>query len=954
MNLLNDILNEDLDPIETREWTQALDAVIAADGPQRAHYLLERLVDATRRAGGYLPFSPTTEYVNTIPPQLEAKMPGDPTMEWRIRCLIRWNAMAMVVRANRKPGELGGHIASFASSATLYDVGFNHFWRAPSAEHPGDLVFHQGHSSPGVYARSFLEGRIGEDQLDLFRMEVAGKGRGLSSYPHPWLMPDYWQVPTVSMGLGPLQAIYQAHFMKYLEHRGLIPPSDRKVWCFIGDGESDEPESLGAISLAGREKLDNLIFVVNCNLQRLDGPVRGNGKIIQELEGVFRGADWNVIKLAWGSYWDPLLAADRDGKLRKLMMETVDGEYQACKAFGGAYTREHFFGKYPETLEMVRNLSDDDIWRLNRGGHDPHKVYAAYHSAVNTKNMPTVILAKTVKGYGMGASGESLNPTHQQKKLDNDAVRAFRDRFRIPIADDKVDDVPYYHPGKDSPEVKYMLERRAALGGFLPQRRRKSATFVAPELSAFEQITKGTGEREISTTMAFVRGINLLLRDKAIGPHIVPIVADEARTFGMEGMFRQIGIYAPEGQKYRPQDADQLMYYREDQKGQVLQEGISEPGAVSAWMAAATSYSISDVPMLPFYIYYSMFGFQRVGDLCWAAGDMRARGFLVGGTAGRTTLNGEGLQHEDGHSHLLAGAIPNCRAYDPTFSYEVAVVLQDGVRRMLQEQEDCYYYVTVMNENYAHPEMPKSDKNGGVEPDIIKGMYLFRDGDEPMPVSSPTSTAVSDKQGKGAVPETDGPPPRETKAAAKETVKVGAEKSAPAKAGKNNRIPRVQLLGSGTILREVISAAELLEKEFGVVCDIFSCPSFSELRKDGFDCERWNRLHPESPPRIAHVTALLADRPGPVIAATDYVREYADQIRAFMPEGKKYTVLGTDGFGRSDTREHLRAFFEVDRYWIAQAAIAALAAEGKMSAKDVSRAIKTWKLDAEKVNPVGV
>jgi pyruvate dehydrogenase E1 component len=948
MNILNDVLDQDLDPTETREWTQALDAVIAADGTERAHYLLERLVDATRRAGGYLPFQPTTEYVNTIPPQLEAKMPGDPAMEWRIRCLIRWNAMAMVVRANRKPGELGGHIASFASSATLYDVGFNHFWRAPSADHPGDVIFHQGHSSPGVYARSFLEGRIGADRLDLFRMEVAGKGHGLPSYPHPWLMPDYWQVPTVSMGLGPLQAIYQAHFMKYLEHRGLIPKSDRKIWCFIGDGESDEPESLGAISLAGREKLDNLIFVVNCNLQRLDGPVRGNGKIIQELEGVFRGADWNVIKVVWGSYWDPLLARDPEGKLRKLMMDTVDGEYQACKAFGGAYTREHFFGKYPDTLEMVRNLSDDDIWRLNRGGHDPHKVYAAYHAAVNTQDMPTVILAKTVKGYGMGAAGESQNPTHQQKKLDHDAVRAFRDRFRIPIADDKVDDVPYYRPGKDSPEVKYMLERRAALGGFLPQRRRKSTAFVAPELSAFEQITKGTGEREISTTMAFVRGINLLLRDKAIGPHVVPIVADEARTFGMEGMFRQIGIYAPEGQKYRPQDADQLMYYREDQKGQVLQEGITEPGAMSAWMAAATSYSLSDVPMLPFYIYYSMFGFQRVGDLCWAAGDMRARGFLVGGTAGRTTLNGEGLQHEDGHSHLLAGAIPNCRAYDPTFSYEVAVILQDGVRRMLHEQEDCYYYVTVMNENYAHPEMPK-----GAEPDIIKGMYLFRDGDEPMPAGSPTAAASSDKQGKGQVPETDGPPPRETQSSAKETVKTGAEKTVSPK-GKKDRIPRVQLLGSGTILREAIAAAELLEKEFGVVCDIWSCPSFSELRKDGFDAERWNRLHPEGEPRVAHVTACLAHRVGPVVAATDYVREYADQIRAFMPEGKKYTVLGTDGFGRSDTRENLRCFFEVDRYYIAQAAIAALAAEGKMSAKDVSRAIKTWKIDAEKANPVGV
>jgi pyruvate dehydrogenase E1 component len=895
-NPLTDLLNQDPDPAETRDWLESIDAVIGAEGTERAHFLLEKLVGETRRAGGHLPFSPTTDYINTIPPQREAKMPGDATMEWRIRCLIRWNAMAMVVRANRKPGELGGHIASFASSATLYDVGFNHFWRAPSEAHPGDLIFHQGHSSPGVYARSFLEGRIGEDQLDLFRMEVAGKGHGLSSYPHPWLMPDYWQVPTVSMGLGPLQAIYQAHVWKYLENRGLMPKTDRKVWCFLGDGECDEPESLGAISLAGREKLDNLIFVINCNLQRLDGPVRGNGKIIQELEGVFRGAGWNAIKVVWGSYWDPLLARDKDGLLRKVMMDTVDGEYQACKAFGGAYTREHFFGKYPETLEMVRNLSDDDIWRLNRGGHDPHKVYAAYHAAVNTQDMPTVILAKTVKGYGMGSAGESQNPTHQQKKLDDDSVRHFRDRFRIPIADDKLHEVPYYHPGKDSPEVQYMLERRKALGGYLPQRRRKSQAFEAPPLSVFEPITKGTGEREISTTMAFVRGINLLLRDKAIGPRVVPIVADEARTFGMEGMFRQIGIYAPEGQKYRPQDADQLMYYREDIKGQVLQEGISEPGAMSAWMAAASSYSISDMPLLPFYIYYSMFGFQRIGDLAWAAGDLRCRGFLVGGTAGRTTLNGEGLQHEDGHSHLLAGAIPNCRAYDPTFSYEVAIVLQDGVRRMLHEQEDCYYYITVMNENYAHPDMP-----AGCEADVIKGMYLFKDAGKP----------------------------------------------------KKNE-PRVQLLGSGTILREVIAAAELLEKEFGVSADIWSCPSFSELRKDGFDAERFNRLHPEAAPRVAHVTACLAERAGPVVAATDYVREYADQIRAFVPDGKKYTVLGTDGFGRSDTREHLRAFFEVDRYWIAHAAVAALAAEGKMTAKDVARAIKLWKLDADKPNPLGV
>jgi len=897
MNQLNDILDQDLDPTETREWTESLQKVIDADGTDRAHFLLQRMVAETRRAGGHLPFAPTTDYVNTIPPEREARMPGDGNMEWRIRCMIRWNAMAMVVRANRKPGELGGHIASFASSATLYDVGFNHFWRAPSDSHPGDLIFHQGHSSPGIYARSFLEGRIAEDQLDLFRMEVAGHGRGLSSYPHPWLMPDYWQVPTVSMGLGPLQAIYQAHFMKYLEHRGMIAPSDRKVWCFMGDGESDEPESLGAISLAGREGLDNLIFVINCNLQRLDGPVRGNGKIIQELEGVFRGAGWNVIKTIWGSYWDPLLARDTSGRLRQLMMETVDGEYQNCKAFGGAYTRKHFFGKYPETAALVQNLSDDDIWRLNRGGHDPHKVYAAYHEAVNTRGMPTVILAKTVKGYGMGAAGESQNPTHQQKKLDDDAVRHFRDRFQIPIPDEKLKDVPYYHPGKDSPEVQYMLERRNALGGFLPQRRTRSVSVAVPDLAAFEPITKGSGDREISTTMAFVRGMNLVLRDKQVGPRVVPIVADEARTFGMEGMFRQIGIYAPFGQKYRPVDADQLMYYREDQKGQVLQEGITEPGAMSAWMAAATSYSISNVPMLPFYIYYSMFGFQRIGDLAWAAGDMRSRGFLVGGTAGRTTLNGEGLQHEDGHSHLMAGAIPNCRAYDPTFSYEVAVILQDGMRRMLQEQEDVYYYVTVMNENYPHPDMPD-----GVADDIVKGMYLFRD-------------AGKSKKGQ----------------------------------------PRVQLLGSGTILREVIAAAELLDKEFGVAADIWSCPSFTELRKDGFDAERWNRLHPlEKKPRIAHVTACLEGRAGPAIAATDYVREYADQIRAFVPHGKRYVVLGTDGFGRSDTRANLRAFFEVDRYWIAHAAIAALAADGEMNPEDVARAIKQWKLDPAKPNPATV
>jgi pyruvate dehydrogenase E1 component len=899
MNPLQDLLDQDLDPAETQEWTDALRAVIAADGPERAHFLLQRMVDHTRQAGAHLPFAPTTEYINSIPAAFEAKSPGDAAMEWRIRSIIRWNAMAMVVRANRKPGELGGHIASFASSATLYDVGFNHFWRAPSAEHPGDLLYIQGHSSPGVYARAFLEGRISESQIDNFRMEVDGKG--ISSYPHPWLMPDFWQTPTVSMGLGPISAIYQARNWKYLEGRGLMPKSDRKVWCFLGDGETDEPESLGAISLAGREQLDNLCFVINCNLQRLDGPVRGNGKIIQELEGVFRGAGWNVIKVVWGSYWDPLLARDHTGKLRQLMMETVDGEYQNCKAFGGAYTREHFFGKYPETAALVANMSDEDIWRLNRGGHDPHKVYAAYAAAAAMKGQPTVILAKTVKGYGMGAAGESLNPTHQTKKLDDTAIKAFRDRFNIPVADDKLADVPFYHPGDDSPEVQYLKERRAALGGSLPQRRRKSTSIAVPELPAFERLLKSTGDREISTTMAFVQWLNITLRDKEVGPRIVPIVADEARTFGMEGLFRQIGIYAPFGQKYKPVDRDQLMYYREDAAGQVLEEGITECGAFSSWMASATSYSTNDLPMLPFYIFYSMFGFQRIGDSAWQAADMRARGFLLGATAGRTTLNGEGLQHEDGHSHLLAGAIPNCKPYDPTFGFEVAVIMQHGMKRMLDEQIDEYYYVTLMNENYPHPEMP-----AGAEEGIIKGMYLLRESG------------------------------------------VGSRDS---KKSKNQ--PHVQLLGSGTILRECMFAAELLEKEFGVSSDIWSCPSFAELRRDGFDAERWNRLNPEAKtPRKAFVTELLEGRQGPAIAATDYVRAYADQIRAFVP--MRYTVLGTDGFGRSDTRANLRRFFEVDRYYIAHAAIAALAQDGKMNAKDVARAIKVFKIDADKANPVGV
>ncbi|MBI2399019.1 MAG: pyruvate dehydrogenase (acetyl-transferring), homodimeric type [Xanthomonadales bacterium] len=895
MSQIHDLLNDDLDPSETREWMEAISAVIGRDGAERAHFLMERMVDETRRAGGHLPFPMTTDYVNTIPPSREAKSDGDAALEWRIRSILRWNAMAMVVRANRKPGELGGHISSFASSATLYDVGFNHFWRAPSEAHPGDLICIQGHSSPGIYARAFLEGRISAEQLDRYRMEV--DGHGLSSYPHPWLMPDFWQAPTVSMGLGPISAIYQARFFKYLEHRGLMPESDRKVWCFMGDGESDEPESLGAIALAGREKLDNLVFVVNCNLQRLDGPVRGNGKIIQELEGVFRGAGWNVLKVIWGSHWDALLQRDPNGVLRKLMNETVDGEYQNYKAFGGAYTREHFFGKYPETKAMVANLSDDDIWHLNRGGHDPHKLYAAYHVASTQKGMPTVILAKTVKGYGMGEAGEAQNITHQQKKMDTDSIRHFRDRFKLPIKDEELEQVPFYHPGEDSPEVQYMKSRRAALGGSLPQRRRKAdESLPVPELATFDRLLKSSGEREISTTMAFVQALNLVLRDKAVGPRVVPIVADEARTFGMEGLFRQIGIYAPFGQLYKPVDADQLMYYREDAAGQVLQEGITEAGAMCSWLAAATSYSTNNLPMLPFFIFYSMFGMQRVGDLAWLAGDMRARGFLLGATSGRTTLNGEGLQHEDGHSHLLASAIPNCRSYDPTFAFEVAVILQDGMRRMLTEQEDGYYYITLMNENYAHPEMPQGAAEG-----IIRGMYLLKDA---------------------------------------------------GKAKKNEL--RVQLMGSGTILREVIAAAELLEKDFGVRSDIHSCPSYNELRRDGADVERWNRLHPEAEPRKAWITRQLEGRDGPAIAATDYVRQYADQVRAYLPKGTSYTVLGTDGFGRSDTRANLRRFFEVDRHWIAHAAISALADEGKLKRSDVAKAIKLYGIDVAKANPMTV
>jgi len=890
MNQDIDKINNESDQEETKEWLESLQAVIEREGPDRAHYLIEQMVEYTRRSGGYLPYKATTAYINTIPTQLGKKHPGNNELERRIKSLIRWNAMATVVRAGKRGGELGGHIASFASAASLYDVGFNHFFRGP--EHPGggDLVYIQGHSSPGIYARSFLEGRISEEQLDKFRQE--SEGEGLSSYPHPWLMPDYWQLPTVSMGLGPIMAIYQARFLKYLHNRGIADTSDRKVWCFMGDGESDEPESLGAISLAGREKLNNLIFVVNCNLQRLDGPVRGNGKIIQELEGVFRGAGWRAIKVIWGSYWDKLFAKDKDGLLRKRMEEAVDGDYQNYKAKGGAYTREHFFGKYPELLDMVATMSDQDIWRLNRGGHDPHKIYAAYASAMASPEQPTVILAKTVKGYGMGEAGEAQNITHQQKKMDIESIKQFRDRFGVPVPDEDLENVPYYHPGEDSEEVKYLLERRKELGGFIPQRRQQDGSIEAPELGVFDTLLKSSGDREFSTTMAFVRTLSLLLRDKRIADRIVPIVADEARTFGMEGMFRQLGIYSSVGQLYTPMDSDQLMFYKEDQKGQILQEGINEAGAMSSWIAAATSYSASGETMIPFYIFYSMFGFQRIGDLAWAAGDMRARGFLIGGTAGRTTLNGEGLQHEDGNSHMISSMIPNCISYDPTFAYELSVIVQDGMRRMFQEGEDVFYYITVENENYTHPEMPE-----GAEDGIRKGMYLFRQG--------------------------------------------------------GDSAKKVQLLGSGAILREAIAAANILEQDFGVTADIWSATSFSQLRRDGVDCARWNRLNPEQETRIPWVTECLRDRPGPVIAASDYVRAFADQVRGFLQQ-EDYIVLGTDGFGRSDTREQLRRFFEVDRYNIAYAALYALYRRDLLSMSELISARESLGIEPGKANPVDV
>ncbi|GAC1304674.1 MAG: pyruvate dehydrogenase (acetyl-transferring), homodimeric type [Vulcanimicrobiaceae bacterium] len=880
----------DPDPYETQEWLDALDGVLEAEGPARTRQLVERVVERAQTGGAHVELGVQTPYVNTIAPGQQPQMPGNEELETRIRHYIRWNAAAMVVRANETSSELGGHVASFASSATLYDVGFNHFFRAPSADFGGDLVFFQGHSSPGVYARAFLDGRISEEQLARFRQEV--DGGGLSSYPHPWLMPDFWQVATVSMGLGPIQAIYQARFLKYLHNRGLANTEGRKVWCFLGDGETDEPESLGAIPVAAREGLDNLIFVVNCNLQRLDGPVRGNGSIIQELEREFRGAGWNVLKVVWGSNWDSLLERDHTGRLVQLMGECVDGDYQTFKANDGKYVRERFFGRYPETAALVADWSDEQIWALQRGGHDPRKVYAAYAAAVATTGVPTVVLAKTIKGYGMGSSGEAQNIAHQQKHLDIKAMRQFRDRFSIPVSDADLPRMPFYRPPDDSPEARYLRERTAALGN-VPQRRRTSTALTVPELSGFETQLRGSGEREVSTTMAFVRLLSAMVKDKNIGARVVPIVADESRTFGMEGMFRQLGIYSHLGQTYNPQDSAQLMYYREDVKGQILQEGINEAGALSSWIAAATSYSVSNVPMIPVYIFYSMFGFQRIGDLAWAAGDMRSRGFLIGGTSGRTTLNGEGLQHEDGHSQLMAAFIPNCVSYDPTYGYELAVIMQDGLRRMYAEQEDVYYYITVLNENYAHPEMPP-----GVEAGILRGGYLLREA-----------------------------------------------------AGAEGR-PRVQLMGSGAILREVEAAADLLAETFGVAADVWSATSFNELRRDGLDVERWNLLHPGDEPRVPYVTQLLAGRAGPLVAATDYLKSYAEQIRPFVT--RRFHALGTDGYGRSDYRRKLRDFFEVDRRWIALAALKALADDGTIERRVVAEAIATLAIDPNKPNPVTV
>jgi len=882
---------DDNNPEETREWLEALEAVLNEEGKQRAHFLIEELIDKARRSTIDMPYNPNTSYLNTIPVEEESKMPSNLDLERRIRSMIRWNAQAMVLRASKKDMELGGHIASFQSSATLYDVAFNHFFRGPESQGGGDLVFFQGHISPGIYARSFLEGRISQEQMDNFRQEVFVDG--LSSYPHPKLMPEYWQFPTVSMGLAPMQAIYQARFLKYLTNRGIRDCSEQTVYCFMGDGETDEPESLGAIGLATREGLDNLIFVVNCNLQRLDGPVRGNGKIIQELEGTFRGAGWEVIKVIWGRKWDELLEKDSSGKLKQLMEETVDGEYQNFKQKGGAYTREHFFNKYPETAKLVENMSDNEIWKLNRGGHDPYKVYAAYKKAKETKGKPTVILAKTVKGYGMGDAAEGKNIAHGVKKVNTQALRVFRDRFDLPISDEDVENIAYVKPAEDSEEIQYLKAKRVELGGSLPQRRTAfSEALEIPTLELFEAVIQGSGKREISTTMVFVRILTALSKDKSIGERIVPIVPDEARTFGMEGMFRQLGIYANEGQKYIPQDRDQVAFYKESKEGQILQEGINELGAMSSWIAAATSYSVNDTPMIPFYIYYSMFGFQRTGDLAWAAGDQMARGFLVGATSGRTTLNGEGLQHEDGHSHILANTIPNCISYDPTYGYEMAVIIQNGIERMYGgKQENIFYYITTMNENYLQPAMPE-----GVEEGIVKGIYRLK--------------------------------------------VVDAEKAY-----------NIKLLGSGSILEEVNKAASMLASEYGIASEVYSVTSYNELAREGQDTHRRNILNFEEKEKVAYVDSVLgSDEENIIISATDYMKSYSEQISPHIRGS--FVALGTDGFGRSDSRDNLRTHFEVSADFIVFSTLSQLLKQGKIEKNVLSKAVETHHINNKKINPL--
>jgi len=875
------VLPPDLDPIETREWLDALEAIVEAEGPERATFILRKLLDRARALRVPLPPVLNTPYCNTIPLADQPQYPGNLEIESRISALVRWNALAMVVRANKVASELGGHIATYASVADLFEVGYNHFFKAGQS---GDLVYFQPHAAPGMYARAFLEGRLSEEQLDNYRRETGGKG--LSSYCHPWLMPGFWQFPTGSMGLGPITAIYQARFLRYLENRGILDAKGRKVWEFVGDGEMDEPESLAGLSLAARECLDNLVFVVNCNLQRLDGPVRGNGSIIQELEGLYAGAGWNVIKVLWGSDWDPLFARDHENIILRRLHETVDGEFQKYAATDGRFNREHFFNKYPELQKLVAHLSDEDIDRLKRGGHDAVKIYAAYHAAVNHKGQPTVILAQTKKGYGMGHWGQGRMTAHQQKKLEDDALLAFRDRFALPLSDDDVRQLRYFKPVDDSPEMKYLHQRRQALGGYLPARIGKSDALPAPSLESMAKYLEGTQGREQSTTMVFVQLLSQWLKDAGIGKRIVPIVADEARTFGMQALFRQVAIYSSVGQTYEPEDKDELLYYKEAKEGQILEEGITEAGAISSWIAAATSYSAHGVPMLPFYIFYSCFGFQRIGDLVWAAGDSRARGFLLGATAGRTTLSGEGLQHEDGSSHILFSTVPNCVAYDPCFGYELTVILQDGMRRMLEDQEDVFYYVTVMNENYVHPPMSEGAREG-----ILKGMYRLR------------ASAAS---------------------------------------------ARVQLLGSGTILREVLAAAELLEQDWNVAADVWSVTSFTELRREGMEVDRWNRLHPDAKPRQTHVERCLDASQGPVIAATDYMRTVGDLIRNWVP--RRYTVLGTDGFGRSDTRAALRSFFEVDRHHVTVAALKALADEGTIDRQLVKQAIEKYGIDPDRPN----